>query len=291
MTGKKHFVAALVVSLASTSLTAAVIVRRSGQLAPLGDALVTSLEKTPVDGPGRIVELSGDSAVDTARVGRECERANVIFTIGPEAASAVSLLSGQKAVISLGVPNPARFNANGTYVSVYPRLTAVIDYAVTTLKARRIGVLHSPAQNREIVAAFERAALKSGATIVSLPAASSGDLVRVLGGIGAGVDAIVLAIDPLLFDRQALRLIVEKSSAAKKPTIGFLPELTGFGVTVALTNEPASIAATALAAAKNNNRSATRRIAETDGLIVTVSRQAAQRIGITAESLNAQQIR
>ena len=285
-----RFIVFFMFLLTAAEASAAVVVRRSGALSPLGDALMENLRKTPIDGAGRIVELSGDSAADAARVARECEKAQVVFTIGAEAATAVSAVSARSSIIALGVPNPARLGVAATYVSAYPRLEAVIEYTSTRLKAKRIGLLHSPNQNREIVALFQKAATAKGATIVPIAAGSSGELVRALATIGADVDVLILAIDPLVFDRQALRFVVEKATAAKKPTIGFLPELASLGVTIALTNDAASVAASAVNAVKTSHPG-TRGTAEVDGLTIVASKRAAELIGIPLESLGAHQTR
>jgi ABC-type uncharacterized transport system substrate-binding protein len=286
----RQMVACAVLFAAASSLGAAVVVRRPGSLAPLGDALVASLRKTPIEGAERIVELSGDSAADAARVSRECGNASVIFTIGPEAVNAVSALPGKHSVVALGIPNPARVGVAATYVSVYPKLEAIIGYASTKLNAKRIGILHSPSHNREIVDAFTKAANGSGVTIVPLAASSSGELVRALGNLASQVDAVILTIDPLLFDRQALRFVIEKTATARKPTIGFLPELVTLGVTVTLTSDPPSIAAAALKSAKQA-RPGVRATVQADSMLIVASRRAAGLIGITAESLGADQIR
>jgi ABC-type uncharacterized transport system substrate-binding protein len=272
-------------------VSGAVVVRKPGALTPLSDALIEQLRKSPVDGAGRVVDLSGDSAADAARVARECGGAGVIFTIGPEAAGAVSAVSTKSAVVALGVPNPARVGVSATYLSVYPRLESVLDFAAAKLNAKRVGLLHSPAQNAEIVVAFQKAAAQRGMTIVPLAVGSSGELVRVLGGIAAQVDAVMLAIDPLVFDRQALRFVVEKATAAKKPTVGFITDLAGLGVTVALTNDPAAIATAAVNAARTTARPGARGTAHADGMIVTASRRSAEMIGISLESLGAHQTR
>jgi ABC-type uncharacterized transport system substrate-binding protein len=286
-----HGAIASVLILAATELPAAVIVRKPGGLVPLTDALVENLRRAPLDGPARIVDLSGDSAADAARLSRECEKAGLVFTVGPEAASAVAALNRSGTVVGLGVPNPAKIEGSATFVSVYPRLESVLDFTSGKLKAKRIGVLHSPSHNRETLTSFQRAATGRGVTIVPMAATSSGELVRAFGSLAGSVDAVVLTIDPLLFDRQSLRFVVEKASAAKKPTIGFLPELVSLGVTFVLTNEPAAVAATAVGAAKNSARPGKRVTAEVDGFTVLVSRRAAELIGIPPESLSAYQIR
>lgn len=276
--------------LATGDATAAVVIRKPDALVPLVDALVETLRRTPVDGATRIVDLSGDSAADAARVSRQCAGASVVFAVGPEAAASVSTLGSRIAVIVLGVPNPARIATAATFVPVYPRLQSVLAFASTKLRAKRVGLLHSPAQNREAVTVFTQAAAAAGVTIVPLAAGSGGELVRVLGGLAA-VDAVILAIDPLVFDRQSLRLIVEKTGAAKKPTVGFLPELASLGVTVVLSIDPKDVAAAAVQASTHSAKPGTHATVEVEGSTVLVSRRSAEIVGLSPEALGAHQIR
>ena len=273
----------------SAPLSGSVVLRRPGAFNSLSDALVGALRKAPIGGPVRVVDLSGDSVADGARVSRECAKETMVFTVGPEAAGAMANVNATSAVVAVGVPNPARLATNATYVSAYPALDRVMEFASVKLKAKRVALLHSPSQNREVATDFAKAAAARGLTLVPFAASSTGDLVRAVDGL-AGVDVVLLAIDPLLFDRQALRFVVEKATAAKKPTVGFLPDLVGLGVTVALTTQPDAVAAAAVAKAPAA-RPGVRAFADAGSPFIIASRRSAELIGILVETLGAQQTR
>lgn len=268
-----------------------VLVRRSsgGNLALVSEALAQQISRARGAAP-RIVELSGDSAADAARISRECGSADVVYAVGVDAATSVAEAGPAARLVALGVPNPSRMKGGGVYVSVYPSLRKTFEFARNRLGADRVALLYSPAQNRETAETFAMAAASSGIALVPVPAGSSGELVRALKGGLEGVDALILAVDPLVFDRQSLRLIVERTAAHRVPTIGFLPELVSHGVTIALSCDPAAVAATALAEAANAT-STRKREAEVASMTVSVSRRSAELIGLKPESLGAQAIR
>jgi ABC-type uncharacterized transport system substrate-binding protein len=278
---------AALVGTASGGLDAAtgpVIVRMAGRggTAPLSAALVEKL-------PGaRVVELTGDLPADTARISRETRGIPVLFAIGPDATEAAGEARGP-AVVSLGVANPAQVKTPGIYVSIYPNLDRVFEYVKTTLKATRAGLVFSPAKNREIGLQFLKAAAAQGVTVLPITIGSSGDLVRELKGALPKVDALLLAVDPVLFDERNLEFIVKESLAAGKPTVGFLEDLAKLGVTVALVAPADQVAAAAVAASAQPVLVGKKRV-EVDGIAVIVSRKAATAIGLEGEALIARKL-
>jgi ABC-type uncharacterized transport system substrate-binding protein len=262
-----------------------VIVRMAGRggTAPLSEALAGKLPSA------RVVELTGDLPADAARISRETRGIPVLFAIGPVATEAAGEARGP-AVVSLGVANPAQLKTPGTYVSIYPNLDRVFEYVKTSLKAARVGLVFSPAKNREIGLQFLKAGSAQGVMVLPITVASSGDLVRELKGALPKVDAVLLAVDPLLFeDERNLEFILEQSVAARKPTVGFLEDLANLGVTVALVAPAEEVAATAVAASAQPVLVGKKRV-EVDGISVIVSRKAAAAIGLDGEALSARKL-
>ena len=260
---------------------AAVVVRKPAPaINPLSEAVAQASSS-------RVVDLSGDPIADLAQVGREALREQVVYAVGPDAVIAAVNATKTAKIVALGVPNPAKISGDAVFLSVYPRLAGVLDFAATRLQVKSVGLLFSPGPNREIAAEFEKAAAAKGIRFVAAPVNSNGELVRVLKDTLPKVDALILAVDPLLFDRLSLRFIVESASQNRKPTIGFLPELPAFGVTVALSLDPSAIAA---AAVEEGGRAAGRRVRELDFANVTASKKSAELLGLTMETLGANKV-
>lgn len=180
---------------------AAVIVKKAGagSATQLSQAVTQALQEKPVGGPPRVLELSGDAPADSARIARETSGESILFAIGPDATEAAGE-ARRTAVVSLGVPNPARIRTPGTYVSIYPKLERVFEYVKTQLKAKQVGLVFTPARNREIALAFLKAGESQGVTVVPVSVTSSGDLIRELKQALPKVDVLLLAVDPILFD-------------------------------------------------------------------------------------------
>jgi ABC-type uncharacterized transport system substrate-binding protein len=277
--------AAVLAAAASGGLQAAgppLIVRMAGGGAALSSALNAKL-------PGaRVVELTGDLPADTARLSRETRGVPVVFAIGPNATEAAGEARGP-AVVSLGVANPAQVKTPGTYVSIYPNLDRVFSYVKGSMKATRVGLVFSPAKNREIGLQFLKAGSAQGVTVLPVTIGSSGDLVREIKGALPKVDVLMLAVDPIVFDERSLAFILEEAREARKPTVGFLEDLASLGVTVSLVAPAAEVASAAVAASAQPVTIGKKRL-EVEGIEVIVSRKAAAAIGLDGGALDAQKL-
>jgi hypothetical protein len=267
----------------------ALLIRRPGRgsAARLAAALQEELRRS--GDPVRILELSGDAPADAARLSRETQGRPLLFAVGPDAAEIAGQASGT-GVVSLGVPNPAHIKTPGVYISVYPRLEGVMRVLGSALGVKRVGLLFSPAQNREIGVAFIRAGQAAGVAIQPLPVGSSGELIRSLrSGLG-DIDALLLPVDPILFDRRSLEYVVDECRKARVPTVGFLEGLDRLGVTITVVADPRAVAQAAVGASADPVTVGKRRM-EVDGWEVVVSPAAAAAVGISRGKIDALQAR
>jgi len=269
---------------------AALIIRKAGggSLTQLSDALVKALEKKPVGKKTKVVELSGDTIADGAKLVRESGDETVVFAIGPEAAAAAGDIDGMK-VVALAVPNPSKVKTSGTYISIYPKLEQIFDFLKDKLHAKSVGFLYSSNQNTEVALEFKKISDGHGIMFHPLAVASSADLIRTMKQALPKIDALVLAVDPILFDRQNLKVIVNEALSAKKPTVGFLEGLPGLGVTVSLVAEASTSAALAVGVAGEGSASG-KKLMDVETSLVVFSRKSAEAIGISPEALGANKI-
>ncbi len=278
---------------AAGSPTRGVLILRktdSGSLAELARAVELAFLNRGNEVAPRIMEMSGDPIADGARLQRESSRTSAVVAVGFDATTVAAALGPRIPVVALGVPNPARLKTAGTYFSVYPKLDRVFDLLRRKLGVDKVGLLFTPAHNREIALAFVKAAGTSGIEIVPMPVSSRGDLVRTLRASVTSIDALLLATDPILFDSHDLKLIVDETVSARKPTVGFLPELVELGVTFCLVNDPAAVADAAVARAAGPVRIGKQR-EEVDGVDMIVSHVSARSLGIDVEGLDAKTVR
>jgi ABC-type uncharacterized transport system substrate-binding protein len=279
--------AALVTTqLAVTAVAgAATVVKKPGTAVNALSDGVARAARARGDAAPKVIDLSGDPIADSARIARESKGEKVIYALGPDAVAAAAEAKVGARIVALNVPNPARATGAATYFSIYPQPERVFAFLRQRMNARAVGFLHSPAQNREVAASFATAAQAAGITFVPIGVTSSGELVRDLKSALPKIDALILAVDPIVFDRQKLRFIVEAMAGAKKPSIGFLPELTTFGVTISLSVDPAALAQAAVA--EGDGAAGARAVRHLDQTVVTVSRRSAEQTGLAVEKLGA----
>ena len=220
-----------------------------------------------------VVELAGVAATDQARIARFAAAHDALFAVGPQAvvaAGAAVEASRTAHVVALGVPNPDRVKVKATYVAFYPPLLPLFRWMAARFEARTFGFLYTPSQNAAVAAAFEEAAKAAGATLRTIPAASSGELVRGLKALRE-VDVLLCPVDPLLFDRESLRIVTDEARAAKKPLLGFLPDMPQLGFTAALVSAPEAVARAAWQASRGA-APAEAKIHEVDGLMLYITK-------------------
>ena len=189
-------------------------------------------------------------------------------------------------MVSLGVANPAQVKTPGIYVSMYPNLDRVFEYVKGTLKAARVGFVFSPAKNREIGLQFLKAGSAQGVTVVPVTIGSSGDLVRDIKGALPNVDALLLAVDPIVFDPHSLEFIVQEARNANKPTVGFLEDLAQLGVTVSLVARPEEAAEAAIAASAQPVLIGKKRL-EVEGMAVVMAKRTGDAAATSGEGTRA----
>ena len=292
--GRYFLISMLLASIGLGSRAAngvSVIVSRPGKgsLAILAESLSEKIKMTPGAGAPVIVELSGDPIADGALVGRAAKKASVVFAMGADA-TALAAEAPNASVIALGIANPAKVSTPGTYLSVYPKLDRVFSFLQDKLGAKRVGFLYTPAQNAEIALVFEKAAQAKGVDLVSIPVSSPGELARAMKEMLPKIDALLLAVDPLLLDPRNLQLIVEQTIAQKKPAVGFLSELAPLGVAVCLITDPAEVAAKAVELSTFSGLKGKKRV-EVDSTVIILSKKTAERLKLDKARIGANDVR
>jgi len=284
----------LLASLESSSSATqglSIIIRRPGKgsLSVLAESLSAKIKTTPGAGAPLFVELSGDPIADGALVGREAKKASVVYAMGADATALAGEITNAS-VIALGIANPAKVSTSGTYLSVYPKLERVFAFLQEKLGAKRVGFLHTPAQNAEMALVFAKAALAKGIAFDPIAVSSPGELARAMKEALPRIDVLILAVDPLLLDPRSMDLIVEQTLAQKKPAVGFLSELAPLGVAVCLVSAPAEVAAKAVELSEFSGIKGKKRV-EVDSTVVFLSKKAAAPLKLDKAHLGATDVR
>jgi hypothetical protein len=275
----------LVLALAACAARADIIVRPRSSGRTLD--LVTALRSKA--SAAREVELSGSSSADAALVPHEAHAGDIVYAIGPDAVVAARSIDKKSKIVALNVPNPDRLGTAATYVSAYPNLNRTFGVLAEKLFVKKVGVLYSPSQNHETALKFASQMAAHGIQPQPIPV-TAGNAGAALRRSIAGLSAVVLLIDPLVFDATAMHDILVVTSAAKVPTIGFLSDLTTIGVTIAIVVPAANAAEVAVRSAASAS-AGTRDFVESDVIEIFVSKQSAQEVGLDPKAIGATTVR
>ena len=153
-----------------------------------------------------------------------------------------------------------------------------------------MGFLFTPSQNSEMALAFAKAAQAKNIGFEALGVSSPGELARTIKDALPRIDVLLLAVDPLLFDRRSLDAIVEQSMAQKKPAVGFLSELAALGVAVCLSTAPAEVAAKAVELSEFTGVKGKKRV-EIDSAVIILSKKAVEPLKLDRARLGATDVR
>jgi hypothetical protein len=246
--------ATLAVNAATLPARADVIVKQGTNRATLSIVEALSREAAAKGSAPKVVDLTGSFSTDLARVGRAASGTSILYAVGPRATVLAGTVAESRKgahVVSLAVPNPERLKTGAaTFVSFYPRLDSVFRFLGTRFGARDVGFLYSPSQNAAVSSAFAKAAAGRGMNLRAVEVHSAGDLVRGLKQALATLDVLLLPVDPILFEREQLRIVIDEARRARKPAIGFLADLPQLGFTGALVNSEEALARTAFKASR-----------------------------------------
>lgn len=272
-------------ALAATAVRGDIIVRArsSGRTSDLVAALRSKANAA------REVELSGSSSADAALVPHEAHAGDVVYAIGPDAVVASRSIDKKSKIVALNVPNPDRLGTDATYVSAYPNLDKTFDVLADKLFVKKVGVLYSPSQNHEMALKFAGALAAHNIQPQPIPVTAGNAAAALRRAIG-GLNAVILLIDPLVFDAIAMRDVLAVTGAAKIPTIGFLTDLTTIGVTIAIV-VPAGNAADMAVRSAASQSPGSRSVVEAEAIEIIVSKQSAQEVGLDPKTIGATTVR
>jgi hypothetical protein len=275
----------LLLALASGVVRADIIVRPRSS-GPASDLVMALRGRAHA---ARDVELSGSSSADAALVPHEAHAGDVVYAIGPDAVVAARSIDKKSKIVALNVPNPDRLGTDATYVSAYPNLNSTFAVLANKLFVKKVGVLYSPSQNHEMALKFAAQMVAHGIQPLPIPV-TAGNAAAALRRSIAGLTAVVLLIDPLLFDATAMHDVLAVTSAAKVPTIGFLSDLTAIGVTIAIVVPAGNVAEAAVRSAASASPGQ-RDFVESDAIEIVVSKQSALEVGLDPKTIGATTVR
>jgi ABC-type uncharacterized transport system substrate-binding protein len=174
---------------------------------------------------------------DEAKGSLSAEKDSIVCAIGPTAIT-TAFQAGSLKGVAVGLPNPLSKNYSTkkdfVFVSLYPDPKAIFDYLSKTNSARNVGIIFTNSVNLEMADYFKSQAENSGLKCKLLGVDSAQDLVAPFPYFLGQVDIVLLLIDPLSYNKEAVKFIVTKAIEKKKPVFGFSETICSAGIPVSL---------------------------------------------------------
>jgi ABC-type uncharacterized transport system substrate-binding protein len=234
------------------------------------------------------ISVSSDPAQAQKDIkGLEAKGAKYFYAIGPAAAN-LATQSGSAGVY-IYVPNPAGSGllnkAKWAGVSPYPEPRLVLQHIRSAMKVQRIAVLYTRKNNEEVAQVFDSAAAEEKIPCKLVGLRGPEELQTALGPALKQADALLILLDPIAFNSDSIRYVVNTCIQEKKPVIGFMDSVASSGVPFAIyppADEIAKTAGAALKALKTKNED--RKIRYPQRFVMSINENAVKTIGASYDA-------
>lgn len=177
----------------------------------------------------RIVVLSDYAEVDVARIVRE-DRPKVILAVGDAALTAARKVRNTPvvAVMSLGIHNRKNSQANLSGIGMFAPPERYISL-LKTMKAGRVGVIHSPGRSGWYLQLAHKAAAAEGIELVVREVSTPRETIEGLSTLAGKVDALWMLPDTTAVTRETTEAYFRFGQQHSVPVVSFAANYLGLG--------------------------------------------------------------
>lgn len=218
----------------------------------------------------------------------EAKGAKFFYAIGPAAAN-LATQSPTAGGVYVFVPNPAGTGLAGkakwSGVSPYPEPKMVLQHIRSAMKIQRVAILYTKKNNQEVAQAFDDAATEEKMSCRLVGLKGPEELQSALGPALKQVDGLLVLLDPLAFNPDSIRFIINTCLQDKKPVIGFMDSVASVGVPFAIyppADEIAKAAVSSMRALKSKNED--RKIRYPQKFVMSINENAVKSLGASYEA-------
>jgi hypothetical protein len=221
---------------------------------------------------------------DEAKGAVSREKDSLICAIGPTAIT-LAFQSGSSKGVAVGLPNPLSKNFSAkkdfVFVSLYPEPKLVFDYLLKTAGAKSVGIIYTNSVNQEMADYFKSQAETAGFKCRMMGVNSPQDLTAPFSYFLDQVDAALLLIDPLAYNKDVVKFMVTKAIEKKKPIFGFSEQVASAGIPVAFFIPPQELSQTTARAIKEKKDNSSKSpVYFSSDFKLSVNKEAASVIGV-----------
>lgn len=211
------------------------------------------------------------------------EKDSLMILIGASAI-AVGFQAGATNGVAVGLPNPLlktySTKKDFAFVTLYPETKNVLEYLTKFYSAKTIGLIYTNIVNQEMADYFKNQIVSSGLKCKTLGVNVAQDLVAPFPFFLGQVDVALILIDPLAYNKEAVKFMVTKAIEKKKPIIGFSEQVPSAGIPLAIYVNSQILSETVVKAAKEKKAGTNSLLYFSSNFKLSINEEACKVIGV-----------
>ena len=190
---------------------------------------------------------------EEAKTAISIEKDSLMVLCGPNAIT-VAFQSGVEKGVAMGLPNPLSkvysTKNDFSFVTLFPEPKIIFEFLNKFYSPKTVGLIYTTTVNQEMADYFKRLIEQSGFKCKTLGVNSAQELVSPFPFFLSQVDVALILIDPLAYNKEAVKFMVTKAIEKKKPIIGFSEQVPSAGIPLAIYVDPKLLSETIAKAVK-----------------------------------------
>jgi hypothetical protein len=186
--------------------------------------------------PKSFIALEKDKE-EEAKTAISIEKDSLMTLCGPNAIT-VAFQAGVNKGVAIGVANPLSKTYSSkkdfAFVTLYPEPKILFEFLTKYYSAKTIGLIYTNSVNLEMADYLKNQIESSGFKCKTLGVDVAQDLVSPFPFFLGQVDVALILIDPLAYNKEAVKFMVTKAIEKKKPLIGFSEQVPSAGIPLAI---------------------------------------------------------
>lgn len=174
---------------------------------------------------------------EEAKAAIAIEKDSLMVLCGPNAITSGFQAGVTKGVV-VGLPNPLSkvysTKKDFSFVTLFPEPKIIFEFLNKFYSPKTIGLIYTTSVNLEMADYLKTQIEQSGFKCKTLGVNTAQDLVYPFSFFLGQVDVALILIDPLAYNKEAIKFMVTKAIEKKKPIIGFSEQVPSAGIPLAI---------------------------------------------------------
>lgn len=232
--------------------------------------------------PKSFIALDKDKE-EEAKSAISIEKDSLMTLTGPNAIT-VAFQAGASKGVAVGLPNPLSkaYSAKKdfAFVTLYPEIKIILEFLTKYYSAKTVGLIYTNSVNQEMADYFKNQIESSGFKCKTLGVDVAQDLVSPFPFFLGQVDVALILIDPLAYNKEAVKFMVTKAIEKKKPIIGFSEQVPSAGIPLAMFVNSQILSETVVKAVKEKKAATNTNLYFSSNFKLSINEEACKAIGV-----------